>query len=78
LFVLVMFATLLGGKRQEYQAIEWAEPLGVPAGGFKVGIWDRLWTWFAVAVVLVLIAYGIPIWQHLQMVRFGSPGFKPF
>ena len=78
LFVLVMFATLLGGKRQEVEPIAWAEPLGAPAGGAKVGVWDKLWLWFAVAVVLVVIAYGIPIWQHLQMVRYGSPGFKPY
>lgn len=23
-------------------------------------------------------AYAVPLWQHLQMPRFGSPGFKPF
>lgn len=22
--------------------------------------------------------YGYPIWQHVQMPRFGSPGFSPF
>jgi len=29
-------------------------------------------------VVLIVIAYGPPIWNHLQMTRFGSPGFSPF
>ena len=31
-----------------------------------------------IAVVLVLVAYGYPIWHHLQMPRFGSPGYSPF
>jgi cytochrome c oxidase subunit 1 len=32
----------------------------------------------AIAVLLIVVAYGYPIWQHLQMPRFGSPGFSPF
>jgi len=27
----------------------------------------------AVAVVLIVIAYAYPVWQHLQMQRSGSP-----
>ena len=77
-FVLVMIGTLLGGKRSAAEPIEWAEPLARPEGGFKAGIWDRLWLWFALAVVLVVIAYGIPLSQHFQLERFGSIGFKPF
>jgi cytochrome c oxidase subunit 1 len=77
-FVLVMIGTLLGGKRSAVEPIEWAEPLARPEGGFKAGIWDRLWLWFALAVVLVVIAYGIPLSQHFQLERFGSIGFKPF
>ncbi|HEU4570395.1 MAG TPA: cbb3-type cytochrome c oxidase subunit I [Gemmatimonadales bacterium] len=76
LFVLVMFATLLGGQRQPQEPMRWAEPLGTPPA--RVLVWDKLGLWFAIAVVLVLIAYGIPIAQHLGMTRFGSPGFKPF
>jgi len=26
----------------------------------------------------VLVAYAYPLWMHLQMPRYGSPGFKPF
>jgi len=29
-------------------------------------------------VALVLIAYAYPLWSHLHMQRFGSPGFMPF
>ena len=29
-------------------------------------------------LMAIVVAYGYPIWQHLQMPRFGSPGFSPF
>jgi cytochrome c oxidase subunit 1 len=77
-FVLVMVGTLLAGKKKEQPEIEWAKPLVEPAGGFQTGIWDRLGLWFAVAVILVIIAYAIPLYNHFQLERFGSPGFKPF
>jgi cytochrome c oxidase subunit 1 len=77
-FVLVVVGTLLAGKRTAPQPIEWAEPLHAPAAGEREGIWDRLGLWFAVAVVLVLIAYAVPLYNHLSMQRYGSIGFKPF
>lgn len=77
-FVLVMLGTLWAGRRVEQPAIEWAEALDEPEGGARVGLWDGLGLWFAVAVVLVLIAYAIPLWNLLHLTRFGSPGFKPF
>jgi cytochrome c oxidase subunit 1 len=73
-----MLVTLLMGRKEPQPPIAWAEPLGEPAGGYRAGIWDRLGFWFVIAVVLVLIAYGYPLWDHFQMERFGSPGFKPF
>ncbi len=77
-FVVVMIATLLAGKRTAVAPIEWAEPLAPPAGGFSAGIWDRLGLWFVVAVVLVILAYAVPVWDLLHLTRYGSPGFKPF
>jgi cytochrome c oxidase subunit 1 len=77
-FVMVILGTLLAGKRHEPAPIEYAEPLAVPEGGLKAGLWDRLGLWFAVAVVMVVIAYAIPLWDLLSLERFGSPGFKPF
>jgi cytochrome c oxidase subunit 1 len=74
-FVLVMIATIFAGKRVEPAPVEWAEPLGEARGP---GIWDRLGLWFVVAVVLVIIAYAIPLWNILHLTRYGSPGFKPF
>ncbi len=52
-FVLVMLGTLLAGKPTEPEPIIWAESLGIPEGGYRVTVWDRLGLWFAVAVVLV-------------------------
>jgi len=75
---LVMLGTLLAGKPVEPESIVWAESLGTPAEGYRVTVWDRLGLWFAVAVVLVLIAYVVPIWDILHLTRYGSPGFKPF
>jgi len=76
LFVLVMLATLLGGERGEQRPIEWAESLGGPTE--KVGTWDKLGIWFVVAAVLVIVAYGLPLYEHFQLIRYGSPGFHPF
>jgi cytochrome c oxidase subunit 1 len=78
LFVLVMLGTLLAGERRTQPPIIWADSLGEPGGGYRSGLWDRLGLWFAVAVVLVAIAYVIPLWDLLQLTRYGSPGFKPF
>jgi cytochrome c oxidase subunit I len=74
-FVLVMLFTLFGTK-SESEALEFAEPLEAP--GPRAAVFDRLAVWTAAAIVLVAIAYGPPIWNHLQMTRFGSPGFSPF
>jgi cytochrome c oxidase subunit I len=78
LFVTVMVVTMLKGKPKAPERLEWADALGVPEGGFRSGIWDRLGLWWAVAFVLVLIAYAVPLAHILSMPRYGSPGFKPF
>jgi cytochrome c oxidase subunit I len=75
-FVLVMLGTWLAGKRREPEPIQWAEPLH-PVSPNTTWL-DRYGLWTVVAIVIVLIAYAIPLWQHLQMTTYGSPGFKPF
>ncbi len=75
-FMLVMLGTGLAGKKREPEAIEWAEPLE-PVNP-RAGVLDRYGLWTLVAIVLVLIAYAVPLWQHLQMHTYGSPGFSPF
>jgi cytochrome c oxidase subunit 1 len=77
-YVLVIFATLLAGKRSEQGQLEWAVPLAGGTEPQRPMIWDRLGLWIGVAVVLVLIAYAIPLWELLNLPRYGSPGFKPF
>jgi cytochrome c oxidase subunit 1 len=75
-FVLVMLGTWLAGKQRAPEPIEWAEPLEPVAA--KTTWLDRYGLWTVVAVVIILIAYAVPLWHHLQTIRFGSPGFKPF
>jgi cytochrome c oxidase subunit 1 len=41
-------------------------------------ILDRWAVWVGVAIVLVLIAYAVPLYQQAQMPVFGSPGYSPF
>src|SRR5512132_225160 len=54
--VAVMAQTLLAGRRTAKARLVWADSLGMPAGGFKVTLWDRLGLWWAAAGVLVVIA----------------------
>jgi cytochrome c oxidase subunit 1 len=74
-FVLVMLFTMFAPKVAQ-PPVEFAEALE-PADGAPTLV-DRMGLWTVIAVVLVLVAYGIPLWQHLGMHRFGSPGFSPF
>ncbi len=74
-FVLVMVFTLFGSIR-EVELVEFAEALEAP--GPRALMFDRLGLWTAAAVILVLVAYGPPLWNHLQLARYGSAGFSPF
>ena len=74
-FVLVMLFTLFGSVR-EPDHVDFAEPLEAP--GPRALMFDRLGLWTAAAIILVLVAYGPPLWNHLQLARFGSAGFSPF
>jgi cytochrome c oxidase subunit 1 len=74
-FVLPMVFTLFGASAPS-RPLEFAEPIEDP--GEKWAYLDRLGTVTVLAVIFILIAYGYPIWQHLQMTRFGSPGYSPF
>ncbi|MBI1966507.1 MAG: cbb3-type cytochrome c oxidase subunit I [Gemmatimonadetes bacterium] len=75
-FMLVMIGTGLAGPKREPEAIEWAEPLQ-PVDP-KPSLLDRFGLWTALAILLIAIAYAYPLWAHLQMPRFGSPGYSPF
>ncbi|MBI4408502.1 MAG: hypothetical protein HY561_02260 [Gemmatimonadetes bacterium] len=71
-----MVATGLGPKREEPEPIEYAETLE-PLHRER-GVWDRFGLWTALAIVLVLLAYAVPLLGLLRLERFGSPGFQPF
>ncbi len=75
-FALVMLFTVTAGKKMEQPPLEFAEPLEPP--GPRAAILDRLGLWTVVAALLVIVAYGYPIWSHLQMHTYGSPGYSPF
>lgn len=75
-FMLVMIGTALAGKKREPEPIEWSEPLHPVSQ--RATLLDRVGLWTAVAIILVLIAYAYPLWAHLRMERFGSPGYSPF
>jgi cytochrome c oxidase subunit 1 len=73
-FVLVVLFSVVG-TRVTPDTLEFAESVE-PAR--QAGIFDRLGLWTAAAVILVVVAYGPPIWNHLQTTRFGSAGVAPF
>ncbi len=75
-FMLVMIGTAVAGRPRDFEPIVWAQPLH-PAPT-KRSLFDRYGLWTAIAILLVIVAYAYPLWAHLRMARFGSPGFKPF
>ena len=76
-FLLVMLFTVTAGKKSPQPEIAFAEPLETPDRSSR--FFDRIWLFMAVAAVLVVIAYGIPIYQHLTMPgRPGAVGYSPF
>jgi cytochrome c oxidase subunit 1 len=73
-YVMVMVFSAFA-RKDAAVAVEFAEPLEPPAE--KTRYLDRFGLWAAVAVALVIAAYAWPIWRHLEMERFGSPGYPP-
>ena len=76
-FVLVMFGTGLAGKKRAVpEPVLWAEPLEDPGPGRT--IFDRYGWWVIAAILIILIAYAVPLATHLAMPRFGSPGVPQY
>ena len=75
-FVMVMLGTWVAGKKRVPEPFEWAEPLQPVAS--KTGWLDRYGLWTVVAIVIILIAYAVPLWQHLQMPASARPGSSRF
>ena len=76
LYVGVVVGTMLVAPRGALLPIEYAESLVAVTPG--PSLWDRLGFWSAVAVVLIVIAYGPPLYHLHTMTRFPSQGFSPF
>ena len=75
LFVVVVVATALWGRKADAQTLEFSAPL---EGAPEYGVWDRFAVWATVAVVLIVVAYAVPI-SHLYMLeRFPSLPQTPF
>jgi cytochrome c oxidase subunit 1 len=74
-FVIVVVATWVGGKRIAAPAFEFAVPLRPPTA---LSVWDRFGMWTVVAVLLVAVAYGYPLFHLFAHTRYGSPAFQPF
>ncbi|MEZ5289882.1 MAG: b(o/a)3-type cytochrome-c oxidase subunit 1 [Vicinamibacterales bacterium] len=76
LYVGVVVGTMLVAPRGALLPIEYAESLVTVTTG--PSLWDRIGFWSAVAVVLIVIAYGPPLYHLHTMTRFPSQGFSPF
>ena len=75
-YVGVVVGTMLVAPRDTPPPIEYAEALAPPAAG--PSLWDRLGWWSAVAVVLIVLAYGPPLYHLHTMTRFPAQAFRPF
>jgi cytochrome c oxidase subunit 1 len=75
MFVTVVAATWLAGRRIEAPTFEFAVPLHPVEA---LGVWDRFGLWTSVAVVLVVLGYAYPLFTLLSHPRFGSPPFPAF
>jgi len=75
-FLTVVVATILFGKKITAPEITFSQPLDGPPT--VTNVWDRFGLWTAVAIVLILVAYAVPLYDLYTLPRFPSPGFKPF
>jgi cytochrome c oxidase subunit 1 len=75
-FVLVVGTLLWGRPLRDPPEVEFAAALEEDEP--RPSIWDRFGLWTALAAVLIIVAYAVPIAHHLALHRHGSPGFKPY
>lgn len=65
-FFYVLFATLLQSKRvseDEAPIIPFTQVLSGPDDSPGVKLMERVWLWFGIAVLLVVLSYGPMLWQ---------------
>lgn len=66
LFFYVIFATALQGHRDPKRVLEevpFAEAISKPEGSGLARLTERVWFWFGLAAVLVVLAYGPVLYQ---------------
>ena len=75
-YVGVVVGSMLVSPVTAREPFEYAEamPTSYPASS----LWDRFGLWTAVAVVLIALAYGPPLYRLHTMTRFPSLGVSPF
>jgi cytochrome c oxidase subunit 1 len=76
LFLLVIFGTWLGGDGTDTIRVNSAIPAPLSGPEHSPRILDNLKLWTAVAVLLIVLAYGLPLWALVGDGLF-APGSPP-
>ncbi|MHB8139839.1 MAG: cbb3-type cytochrome c oxidase subunit I [Vulcanimicrobiaceae bacterium] len=72
-FFTVLIGTLRNPERDSEAELTFAPSRPGDEPPFALG---RLGVWAAVAVLLVIVAYGGPVYQHLSQPHFNAPGMR--
>ena len=75
-YVGVVVGSMLVSPVTAREPFEYAEVM--PSSAPASPLWDRFGLWAAVAVLLIALAYGPPLYHLHTMTRFPSQGFSPF
>jgi cytochrome c oxidase subunit 1 len=76
-YLVVVFGTIFWGKEIAPLPVRYAEPLEGEAN-VKPSFLENYSLWTIIAVVMILIAYGVPLFELLKMPYYGSPPYKPY
>jgi len=76
LFLIVIFGTWLAGEGSDPIRVNSAIPAPLSGPEHSPKILDNLKLWTAVAVVLIVLAYGLPLWA-LASDGLLAPGTPP-
>jgi len=75
LFLIVIFGTWLGGSGNDSLRVNSSIPAPLSGPEHSPKILDNLKLWTAIAVVLIALAYGLPLWALVSdgLLAPGSP-----
>jgi cytochrome c oxidase subunit 1 len=77
-FFYVLFATLLSNKRlapSEVEEVPFTEVVSGPKGNAIAALTDQVGLWFGLALALIVIAYGLPLFEMLTHIN-PIPGMR--